>query len=174
MGGGLRPQMPLQGQPTGFAPMQRPMATGFPQQQSFQQQPQFQQPQPTGFGQPTGAFGGVGGGAIQSQFLSTFMPAPNTQPSPYMDPSQMQFATANPGHSLEQSFQQQNQAQTGQAAVPIPWALTADEKKRYDQIFRAWDQQGTGFIEGRVSKEVFGQAGLDQNDLMAIWCVRID
>lgn len=171
-----QPQQPqqLQSQPTGYPPMQRPMQTGF-------QQPSYQQPQPTGFlsaqqtGYPGGGAGGaginmgMGMGAMPSQFLSTFMPAPNSQPSPYMDPSQMQFARAQNTGSLEQQIQQQNQAQTGQATVPIPWALTPDEKKRYDQIFRAWDQQGTGFIEGRVSKEVFGQAGLDQNDLMAIW-----
>lgn len=62
-------------------------------------------------------------------------------------------------------------SQTGQATVAIPWALTADEKKRYDQIFRAWDQQGAGFIGGAVAQEVFGQAGLERDDLMAIWFV---
>lgn len=62
-----------------------------------------------------------------------------------------------------------NDVQTGQTNVAIPWALTADEKKRYDQIFRAWDQQGAGFIGGGVAKEVFGQAGLERDDLMSIW-----
>jgi hypothetical protein len=128
-----------------FAPMQRPMATGYPPQQSFHHQPPpFHQQH-----------------------------APTLQPGPYIDPAHIQFANTNSAPPLEHSFQQQNQAHTGQATVPIPWALTPDEKKRYDQIFRAWDQQGTGFIEGRVSKEVFGQAGLDQNDLMAIWSVSL-
>ncbi|KDE02848.1 hypothetical protein MVLG_06638 [Microbotryum lychnidis-dioicae p1A1 Lamole] len=163
---GYAPSM-LQPQPTGYpAPMQqRPMATGYPFQQ--QQPPPPQQQQPL-MSQPTG-MPGMGGG-MQSQFLSTFMPAPSLQPTSFIDPSQMQFAhSGHNGASLAQTFQQRNQAQTGHADVPIPWALTKDEKKRYDQIFRAWDQQGTGFIEGRVSKEVFGQAGLDQNDLMSIW-----
>ena len=83
----------------------------------------------------------------------------------------MQFAAPQQGPSLQQSFQQSNEQATGQATVPIPWALTADEKKRYDQIFRAWDQQGDGFIGGAVSKEVFGQAGLERDDLMDIWSV---
>ncbi|KAK4047374.1 hypothetical protein OIV83_005421 [Microbotryomycetes sp. JL201] len=173
LGGPIRQQQqPLQAQPTGFAPMQqRPMMTGYPGVAGGASPATFQHAQPTGYpSQMPGAFGGAGGNAIQSQFLSTFMPAPNTQPSPYMDPSQMQFANPHQaGQSLQQQFQQQNQAQTGQAAVPVPWALAADEKKRYDQIFRAWDQSGSGFIDGRVAIEVFGQSGLDRNDLMAIW-----
>lgn len=259
------------------------MATGYaqPQQQQFQQQPSFAQPQ-----LQQQQFPQFGGG-LQSQFISTFLPAQNVQPTSYMNPSQMQFAAPTQGPSLQQSFQQQNQAQvrapllvlgdtvsatttggetqsrgggdgkrlskgaggarrnasverrlshhqlahprtcgggmvrrnrdhlslnprvvvqdriwnrrcgrssggsstplglvqaaltlristlshqTGQANVAIPWALTKDEKKRYDQIFRAWDKEGTGYIGGAVAKEVFGQAGLDRDDLMAIWC----
>ncbi|KAK4702019.1 hypothetical protein P7C70_g4201, partial [Phenoliferia sp. Uapishka_3] len=166
--GALRPQMPLQGQPTGFAPMgmqQRPMATGYSPQQFQQQQPPVFQQQPPAFQQQPSFNGG-----LQSQFITTFLPAQTIQPTPYMQPSQMQFAVSNnTGPSLQQSFQQSNQAQIGQTSVAIPWALTADEKKRYDQIFRAWDQQGAGFIGGAVAKEVFGQAGLDKDDLMAIW-----
>lgn len=147
--------------------MQMPMMTG------------YQQPMQTGYGrpsplapQPTGYPGQQGpslAGGMGSRFVSTFMPSQNIQPNAFMAPSQMQFAQPNPGPSLQQTFQQQNQAQTGQSNVPIPWKISADEKKRYDQIFRAWDQTGTGFINGATAKEVFGQSGLDQNDLMAIW-----
>ncbi|GAA5879139.1 hypothetical protein JCM16303_001313 [Sporobolomyces ruberrimus] len=170
--GGMRPPMPMQPQMTGFAPpvpqIQRPMNTGFgggygggvAQQQ---QQPAPLVPQATGFNA-----GGLGAG-VQGQFMSTFMPAPSIQPSAMMNPHQMQFAGGNSGPSLQQSFQQSNQQQVGQASVPIPWALTAEEKKRYDQIFRAWDQQGAGFIPGSMAKEVFGQAGLGTEELMAIW-----
>lgn len=173
--GGMRPPMPMQPQMTGFAPpipqVQRPMNTGFgpggvggggygaPQQSA----PARLVPQATGFNS-----GGLGAG-VQGQFMSTFMPAPSIQPSAMMNPQQMQFAGGNSGPSLQQSFQQSNQQQVGQASVPIPWALTPEEKKRYDQIFRAWDQQGAGFIPGSMAKEVFGQAGLTTDDLMAIW-----
>jgi hypothetical protein len=137
-------------------------------------------PQATGFNSS-----GLGAG-VQSQFLSTFMPAANLQqPSAtgYLPPQQMQFAAQAqlqpqrtgfqppPQQSLQQQFQQSNQQQTGQAQVAIPWALTPEEKKRYDQIFRAWDQSGTGFIPGSMAKEVFGQSGLGEQDLMAIWFV---
>lgn len=53
----------------------------------------------------------------------------------------------------------------------VPWALSAEEQKNYDQIFRAWDQRGTGFISGTMAQEVFGQSGLDRDNLMKIWSV---
>merc|ERR1719487_181433 len=84
-----------------------------------------------------------------------------------MPPPQQQRQQQQP--SLQQQFQQNNQQQLGQASVRIPWKLTPEEKKRYDQIFRAWDQQGSGFLPGSMAKEVFGQAGLGTDELMAIW-----
>lgn len=51
------------------------------------------------------------------------------------------------------------------------WALSKAEKKQYDQIFRAWDAQGTGFINGQTALEVFGQSSLERNDLARIWSV---
>ncbi|GAA6030396.1 hypothetical protein JCM8097_009087 [Rhodosporidiobolus ruineniae] len=181
---GYGPPMGMQPQPTGFAPpqMQQPMPTGF-----GGMAPPPQMPMNTGFGggmappaplrpQATG-FNAQGLGAgVQSQFLSTFMPAPGSAPiQPQrtgfnQPPPQMHFQQQQQGGpSLQQQFQQSNQQQTGHAQVAIPWALTPEEKKRYDQIFRAWDQQGTGFLPGSMAKEVFGQAGLGQDDLMAIW-----
>ncbi|GEM10145.1 rho guanyl-nucleotide exchange factor [Rhodotorula toruloides] len=169
-GGGLPPPLPMQPQPTGFmgppAQMQRPMATGFPQQV-----PRLV-PQPTGFNSS-----GLGAG-VQQSFLSTFMPAPTGQASSFMAPSRMQFASQQNLASqptgmrpppLQQQFQSSNLSQTGQAQVAIPWELTKEEKKRYDQIFRAWDREGTGFLPGSMAREVFGQSGLGQDDLMAIW-----
>lgn len=173
----MRPPVPMQPQATGFmgAPMQqqRPMPTGYGGGGPPQPAPLV--PQATGFNSS-----GLGAG-VQNQFLQTFLPAAQSHPSSYMQPGQMQFAAqqqlqaqptgVTPAPSLQQQFQQSNQQQMGQANVPIPWKLTPEEKKRYDQIFRAWDQQGSGFLPGSMAKEVFGQAGLQQDDLMAIWCV---
>lgn len=47
--------------------------------------------------------------------------------------------------------------------------LTKEEKKNYDQIFRAWDQSGSGFLSGDVAQEVFGQSGLNRDDMAKIW-----
>jgi len=130
--------------------------------------------------QPTGYPLGYGGsmpaiGASSQPFLNTFMPAPGVQqPQAFsggFQPSQMQFAQPMQQQSLQQTFQQQNQQQSGQAEVKVPWKLSSDEKKSYDQIFRAWDQQGTGFIDGKMSVEVFAQSGLGREDLMKIWYV---
>ena len=145
--------------------------------------------------QPTG-YGGGGGmmlqpaiGASSQPFLNTFMPAPGVQqPQPGFgggpfgggglggggggfQPSQMQFAQQPQQQPLQQQFQQQNQQQVGQAEVKVPWKLSSEEKKSYDQIFRAWDASGTGFIDGKMSVEVFAQSGLPREDLMTIWCV---
>ncbi|KAG0143956.1 hypothetical protein CROQUDRAFT_48072 [Cronartium quercuum f. sp. fusiforme G11] len=131
--------------------------------------------------QPTGYGMGFSGqmpalGASSQPFLNTFMPAPGApQPSMFgtsFQPSQMQFAQQPNqfnGMSLQQTFQQQNQQQIGQSEVKVPWKLSTEEKKSYDQIFRAWDQAGTGFIEGKMSTEVFAQSGLGREDLMQIW-----
>lgn len=50
----------------------------------------------------------------------------------------------------------------------VPWTLSKQEKKDYDQIFRAWEK-GDGFVSGETAREVFGQSGLSQDDLIKIW-----
>ncbi|KAH0830093.1 hypothetical protein J3R83DRAFT_1428 [Lanmaoa asiatica] len=140
--------------------------------------------QPTGVGllsQPTG-FAGRASAPLVPQVTgfvdprlqmmsSSFMPANISAPytsggTPQLAPlSQQQLG----GLSLQQSFQQHNQAHGRGTTPKIPWALSKAEKKQYDQIFRAWDAQGTGFISGQTALEVFGQSGLDRNDLARIW-----
>lgn len=130
-------------------------------------------PQPTGFpgggglaarplvAQPTGY-------AIDPRLVmmsNTFMPA---NPSLPYQGGVPQFQP-QAGPSLQQNFQQHNQTQRGTAAPKVPWALSKSEKKSYDQIFRAWDTSGSGFITGQTALEVFGQSGLDKNDLARIW-----
>jgi actin cytoskeleton-regulatory complex protein PAN1 len=167
-----------QGQPQpGY---QYPMQTGFPgANPQFHQNPQFQQ-------QPNPQFTFMppnipnipapysAGGLPQLQPQPTpqfFMPANISAPYsaaglPQLQPPPQQLG----GLSLQQSFQQHNQAQRGNTAPKIPqWALSKAEKKHYDQIFRAWDPQSTGFISGQTALEVFGQSGLDKNDLARIW-----
>jgi hypothetical protein len=51
----------------------------------------------------------------------------------------------------------------------VPWAVTKDEKKIYDQLFKAWDGFNKGFIGGDVALEVMGQSGLSKSDLEKIW-----
>lgn len=51
----------------------------------------------------------------------------------------------------------------------VPWAVTKDEKKIYDQLFDAWDGLRKGFVTGEVAIEIMGQSGLQQKDLEAIW-----
>ncbi|KAI0373139.1 hypothetical protein BV20DRAFT_1042030 [Pilatotrama ljubarskyi] len=130
--------------------------------------------------QPTGFQGGGGLRPLMPQMTgfidprlqmmsNTFLPA-NTS-APYNAAGLPQFQQQQNGFSLQQSFQQHNQAQRGNAAPKIPWALSKAEKKSYDQIFRAWDTGNTGFISGQTALEVFGQSGLDRNELAKIWAL---
>ncbi|QRW00930.1 actin cytoskeleton-regulatory complex protein pan1 [Ceratobasidium sp. AG-Ba] len=177
---GFQQQSGFQQQP-GF---QQPQQTGFPGLQPQASQPQqqrFLSPSPGLVPQATGWQGGGGGGGLAAAPLvpqatgyhdprvqmmtSTFMPAAGFQQG-----GALQFAGGpQPGQSLHQSIQQHNEQNRGTAAPRIPWKLTRDEQKNYDQIFRAWDQGSTGFISGQMALEVFGQSGLPREDLAKIW-----
>lgn len=71
--------------------------------------------------------------------------------------------------SFQSSIQNLSQQQQGSKEPKIPWALSKEERKSYDSVFRAWDAKGSGFISGDVAIEVFGQSGLDRDRLMQIW-----
>ncbi|KAJ3827567.1 hypothetical protein F5880DRAFT_1609212 [Lentinula raphanica] len=95
---------------------------------------------------------------------NTFMPVNTAMPYSATGAPQLPSSLQG-GMNLQQSFQQQNQG----SAPKIPWALSKAEKKSYDQIFRAWDAQNTGFITGQNALEVFGQSGLSKDELARIW-----
>ena len=193
---GFQPQptgfQPLQAQPTGFQPntFQRrapppvpPIPSQFQQQNvqptgmlGVQNNSRFLSPSPGPLtAQPTGFAGGLQPLVPQmtgfvdprlSMMSSTFLPANLSAPYNPAGAPQLQ---QQGGISLQQSFQQHNQANRGTAAPKVPWALSKAEKKSYDQIFRAWDTRGEGFISGQTALEVFGQSGIDKNDLAKIW-----
>ncbi|RYP26039.1 hypothetical protein DL768_011849 [Monosporascus sp. mg162] len=173
----------LQTQMTGF-PSQ---PTGFPGQQSQQQGMQPQQtgfpgglnnPQPTGYNgplppmppMPTGFPGG----------LSPVSAAPlNAQPTGR--PGQWGLVNA-PASGLpnidalqarmmpQSGREQRNYTTAGLSGnAVIPWAITKDEKRRYDELFRAWDGLGKGYIGGDQAIEIMGQSGLEKTDLERIW-----
>ena len=172
-------------QATGYAQQVQPQMTGYPPQRQFSQPQQLQQnpqatgytglrppmpPMPTGFDQglspqPTG-FGGQ-------------MAAPlNAQPTGM--PGQWGLVNA-PSSGLPNlgALQQQMMPQPGREAgfsaqglrgnATVPWAVTKDEKKIYDDMFKAWDGFGKGFISGPQAIEIFGQSGLEKPDLERIW-----
>ena len=130
---------------------------GFPGQSGGGLQPLL--PQVTGFIDPR-----------LQMMSSTFLPANLAAPyNPLGAPQLLQPQQQLGGLSLQQSFQQHNQEVKGTVAPAVPWTLAKAEKKSYDQIFRAWDTSNTGFIDGKTAIEVFGQSGLDKNDLARIW-----
>lgn len=167
----------LQSQMTGF-PSQQPQQTGFhglqPQQTGFQG---AVAPQPTGYNgprppmppmppMPTGFAGGM---AAPLNAQPTGMPGQwglvNTPASglPNIDALQARM--------MPQAGREQGTFTTQglQGNAVIPWAITKDEKTRYDQLFKAWDGLHKGFIGGDAAIEIFGQSGLEKPDLERIW-----
>ena len=148
---------PMMGQPTGMTPMMS-QPTGISPMMS----------QSTGIpmaAQMTGAFSDPRMRLMYTQFL------PAAQPySGVPVPSNMNFhqASLQPDQFQNKlqtiSTQQPNKAKTG-----IPWTMSKDERKSYDNIFRAWDAKKTGWINGDVARELFGQSGLSREQLLQIW-----
>ena len=56
-----------------------------------------------------------------------------------------------------------------QGNANVPWAVTKDEKRIYDDLFKAWDGFNRGYITGDQAIEIFGQSGLEKSDLEKIW-----
>ncbi|CDK26814.1 unnamed protein product [Kuraishia capsulata CBS 1993] len=139
--GGLVPQQTgLLPQQTGYQPLQ-PQATGL-------------MPQPTGLtAMPTGRPGQWG-------FVS--MP---TGGLPGLEMMQSHFL---PGSSSQTS--QLNSAMNGGFQTQdVPWAITKNEKMIYDNIFKQWDKERKGFIDGPSAISIFGKSGLARPDLEKIW-----
>jgi hypothetical protein len=180
----------LNPQPTGF----QPQPTGFQYQQTgFQSSPLQSmqtglQPQATGFqSQPTGYTGprppmppmptGFGQGLTPQP--TGFPMAPlNAQPTGR--PGQWGLVNA-PASGLPnlQALQQQMMPQPGRETgfstaglrgnATVPWSITKDEKKIYDDMFKAWDGLSRGAVSGATAIEIFSQSGLEKDDLERIW-----
>ncbi|KPI42673.1 Actin cytoskeleton-regulatory complex protein pan1 [Cyphellophora attinorum] len=51
----------------------------------------------------------------------------------------------------------------------LPSAITKDERRIYDELFRAWDAEKRGHITGAVAIRMMDQSGLNRADLETIW-----
>ena len=180
-------------QPTGFQPGQNsfpgqsmnlaPQSTGMPgqpQQSSFLQPQQtafMNNPQPTGYSGPRPPVP-----PMPTGFGSNLSPAQTgglvAQPTGV--PGQWGFVNApSTGLPNIEALKQQLMPQPGREGgfstaglsgnAHIPWAITKEEKKIYDDLFRAWDGFHKGFIGGETAIEIMGQSGLNQKDLERIW-----
>ena len=178
-------------QATGYAQQLQPQMTGFPPQNQFSNPQQFQQqqqqnPQATGYTGPRppmppmpSSFGPSQGLSPQQTGYPGQMAAPlNAQPTGA--PGQWGLVNApSTGLPNLQALQQQMMPQPGRESgfsavglrgnATVPWAVTKDEKKIYDDMFKAWDGFGKGYITGNQAIEIFGQSGIDKPDLERIW-----
>ncbi|KAH6654084.1 hypothetical protein BKA67DRAFT_676605 [Truncatella angustata] len=147
----------LQAQQTGFPAMNNPQATG------------YSGPRPPMPPMPTGFAGGLGAPAAPLNAQPTGMPGQwglvNAPASglPNIDALQARLMP-------QQGREQGNYTTAGLSGnAVIPWAITKDEKKRYDELFRAWDGLHKGYIGGETAIEIMGQSGLEKPDLERIW-----
>ncbi|KAI1434344.1 hypothetical protein GGR50DRAFT_662726, partial [Xylaria sp. CBS 124048] len=163
----------LQTQMTGYPGPQmgmQPQQTGFPGGMTNPQPTGYNGPLPPMPPMPTGFPGGLAP-----------MPAAPLNAQPTGRPGQWGLVNT-PASGLpnidalqarmmpQSGREQQNYTTAGLSGnAVIPWAITKDEKTRYDQLFRAWDGLGKGFIGGDQAIEIMGQSGLDKNDLERIW-----
>ncbi|KIW62064.1 hypothetical protein PV05_02115 [Exophiala xenobiotica] len=164
-------------QATGFQPGLQAQPTGFPGPQ------QGLQSQPTGFPGPTGYTGPRPPMPPMPTGLSSNMSPQQTgllQAQPTGIPGQWGFVNAPAGGLPNiEALRQQLMPQVGReggyttqglaGTAKVPWAVTKDEKRIYDELFRAWDGLGKGYISGDVAIEIMGQSGLDRTDLERIW-----
>jgi len=165
-------------QPTGFAPQQ----PGYGQQQGGygQQQQNQQNPQATGYSGPRPPMPPMPTGYGSNLSPSQTGPAMTLNAQPTGRPGQWGLVNA-PASGLPNIdlLQQRMMPQPGReggfttqglsGTATVPWAVTKDEKKIYDQLFKAWDGFNKGFIGGDVAIEVMGQSGLPKPDLEKIW-----
>lgn len=180
-------QQQQQPQPSNSQLLQAQM-TGYPgqQQQNFGAQPQGLQAQPTGFAgmqnpQPTGYQGPRPPMPPMPTGYAQNMPTMPLNAQPTGRPGQWGLVNA-PSSGLPNidALQARMMPQQGREAgsfttqglqgnAVIPWAITKEEKTRYDSLFRAWDGFGKGYILGSQAIEIFGQSGLEKPDLERIW-----
>lgn len=179
----------LTSQPTGFASQYiPPQSTGFaPQQPGYgqqggygQQQQNQQNPQATGYSGPRPPMPPMPTGYGSNLSPSQTGPAMTLNAQPTGRPGQWGLVNA-PASGLPNIdlLQQRMMPQPGReggfttqglsGTATVPWAVTKDEKKIYDQLFKAWDGFNKGFIGGDVAIEVMGQSGLPKPDLEKIW-----
>ena len=182
----------LNSQPTGFASQYTPnQATGLLQSNFSSQETNPQPQQPIGSDQNSQLVGLSGlrpplpsmPPPSQSSNISHLQgPAPalplNAQPTGR--PGQWGLVNA-PATGLPniEALQQRMMPQTGREGAftttglsgnaTVPWAITKEEKKLYDQVFKAWDGFSRGYIGGDTAIEVMGQSGLQRPDLEKIW-----
>jgi actin cytoskeleton-regulatory complex protein PAN1 len=176
----------LTSQPTGFynqMPGLQPQGTGYPglsQGLPLQQTGYPGASQPGGFGAQRPSAGLMPPGGYGSN-VSPQQTGP-LQAQPTGLPGQWGFVNA-PASGLPnlEALQQRLMPQAGREAganwttqgltsnAKLPWAVTKDEKRIYDQLFKSWDGLGKGFITGSTAIEIMGQSGLERPDLESIW-----
>lgn len=185
-------QTGLPPQPTGLQPQQTTMAgqnqnlappsVGFPGQQPLQQQATdfMANPNPTGYTGPRPPLPPMPTGFGSNLSPAQTGGAAGIAAQPTGIPGQWGFVNApTTGLPNIDALKQQLMPQPGREGgfsaaglsgnATVPWAITKDEKRIYDDLFRAWDGFRKGYVGGDTAIEIMGQSGLNRQDLERIW-----
>ncbi len=157
------------GQPTGLQPQQ----TGFPGQ--IPQSLPYSGPRPPMPPMPTGYGSNLAPGAGPGGMIAPLNSQPTGRPGQWGLVNTPSTGLPNIDALQARMMPQQGREQGAfttvglQGNALIPWAITKDEKTRYDSLFRAWDGMHKGYIAGSQGIEIFSQSGLEKPDLERIW-----
>lgn len=61
------------------------------------------------------------------------------------------------------------QAASSKSSTSSKWAITPAEKSQSDSIFKIWDPNNVGFVDGERARNIFGSSGLSDAMLAHIW-----
>ncbi|EKD14157.1 uncharacterized protein L3040_007843 [Drepanopeziza brunnea f. sp. 'multigermtubi'] len=158
-------QQALQAQQTGFQNMSNPSAAGY----SGPRPPM--PPMPTGYGNQGLSPAQTGLGAMVAPLNAQPTGRPGQWGLVNAPASGLPNIDLLQSRMMPQPGREQGSFTTSglQGNAVIPWAVTKDEKTRYDSVFKAWDGFGKGYIGGDVAIEVFGQSGLEKADMERVW-----
>jgi hypothetical protein len=103
--------------------------------------------------------------------MAVQIPSSNFSNSPSL-PTQQH----TPIHSQSQKTTPLHQAPVTLAGSPSlgtpsasSWAISPEEKAKYDAIFKAWDMGSTGYVTSDRARQIFSQSGLSPSILNHIW-----
>lgn len=70
------------------------------------------------------------------------------------------------------SFLPSSTGPSSSSRIPV-WDVTNEGKATADEFFNVLDEQGKGYLEGKIARAHFVLSGLPERDVKQIWCVCI-
>lgn len=92
--------------------------------------------------------------------------ASNYSPTPSNNYSRAEMPTSS---QYQSTMSESNLSLNSVLASNSDWAISPQEKAQFDQVFKTYDPDNTGYIDGLRAQVVFAQTGLRESMLAHIW-----